>query len=243
MSSEELQAECERGQAQLMRMEYLEAEATLAAAERQVWALRDWELLSRLYMPLQEARRQRRQRCGEGVVCLDLLAEGPDDTIDALHVVKNYSHGRTSWWPDGAAPAPAARVRELAAEQGFFLDTFLAAAYPVNGGRVVAIIPLAGMSLPEPAPYSVDELTRLLPAHTLLLREDELPRGSQTGTYKTYGQVMAIWERLHAPLVAEADAQTDPILKIEGYRTAIAVDYACELAHQKLSDVAKSMMR
>jgi hypothetical protein len=55
--------------------------------------------------------------------------------------------------------------------------------------------------------------------------------------------VMAIWERLHAPFVAAADAQTDPILKMEGYRTAIRVDPACELAHQKLSDTARMMMR
>jgi hypothetical protein len=30
---------------------------------------------------------------------------------------------------------------------------------------------------------------------------------------------------------------------MEGYRTTIQVDYASELAHQKLSDAAKRMMR
>jgi hypothetical protein len=240
MTSEQLQAECEKGQAQLMRMEYLEAEATLAAAERQAWAARDWDALARLYMPLQEARRQRRQRCGEGIVCLDLLAESPADAIDPLHVVKNYSHGQllVAGWGD---TTPAVRVRDMAAAHHLFLDTFLAAVYPSDKGGMVAIIPLGGVKLPDPVLYSLDELKRLLPAHSILLRDDELPRGSQPGTYKTYGQVMAIWERLHAPFVAAADAQTDPILKMEGYRTAIRVDAACELAHQKLSDTARRM--
>jgi hypothetical protein len=35
-----------------------------------------------------------------------------------------------------------------------------------------------------------------------------------------------------------ADAEKDAIKKIQAYRRTIAVDYACELAHQKLSAVA-----
>jgi hypothetical protein len=54
---------------------------------------------------------------------------------------------------------------------------------------------------------------------------------------------MAMREQLHTPFIAAADAQADPIQKMEGYRRAIAVDEASELAHQKLSDVAREMMR
>jgi hypothetical protein len=50
---------------------------------------------------------------------------------------------------------------------------------------------------------------------------------------------MSLWERLHAPFLASADAEVDPMRKIEAYRRAIQVDYACELAHQKLADVAR----
>jgi len=75
------------------------------------------------------------------------------------------------------------------------------------------------------------------------LHEDELPHGSRRGTFETYGQVMALWERLHTPFLAEADAEPDPIRKMEGYRTAIRVDYACELAHQKLSALAHELSR
>src|SRR5947207_15860412 len=94
MPDGDLQSRCELGQQQLMRTEYLDAEATRAAAEADAWAARDFDTLSRLYMPLQEARRQRRQRCGEGVVCLDLIAAGPDDEIDGRRVVENYPHGQ-----------------------------------------------------------------------------------------------------------------------------------------------------
>ena len=54
---------------------------------------------------------------------------------------------------------------------------------------------------------------------------------------------MALWERLHTPFLAEADAQGDAVAKVEGYRKTIEVDYACELAHQKLSDAARRLER
>jgi hypothetical protein len=54
---------------------------------------------------------------------------------------------------------------------------------------------------------------------------------------------MSIWERLHAPFLAAADMQVDPIQKIHAYRRTIEVDYACELAHQKLSDTARQLAR
>src|SRR5438445_726544 len=106
MSDVALQELCEAGQEQLMAMEYLQAEA-----ERRAWEARDWDTLARLYMPLQEARRQRRQRCGEGIVCLDLIAQGPGDAVDARRVVQNYPHGQllVAGW---GSIAPALGVRE-----------------------------------------------------------------------------------------------------------------------------------
>ncbi|MDB5329443.1 MAG: hypothetical protein JWP03_594 [Phycisphaerales bacterium] len=237
-----LQALCELGQEQLIAMQYLESEATLARAEHIAWAARDWDSLSRLYLPLQEARRQRRQRSGEGIVCLDLLADGPDDRLEALHVVQNFSHGQllVAGW---GSIEPAVRVRELAAEHELYLDTFLAAIYPAGDGRVVAIIPTDDVRLPDPAPRPIEDLIRLLPEHSIVLRESELPEGSRRGTFETYAQVMALWERLHKPFLAAADAQSQPMGKIEGYRKTIDVDYASELAHQRLSDVARGMLK
>src|SRR6476660_6397786 len=110
-----LQDLCELGSEQLVEMRYLEAEATLARAEAEAWEKRDWDTLARLYMPLQEARRQRRQRCGEGVVALDLVAQGPNDNLDARRVLENFPHGQllVAGW---RTIEPAIWLRRLAAE-------------------------------------------------------------------------------------------------------------------------------
>ena len=46
------------------------------------------------------------------------------------------------------------------------------------------------------------------------------------GDFRTYAEVMGLWERLHTPFLAAADMQADPVKRMEGYRTAIRVDYA-----------------
>jgi len=245
---DELQELCERGQAQLMRMEYQDAEGTLALAERAAWAARDWDALSRLYLPLQEARRQRRQRCGEGVVCLDLLADGPEDHLDARHVIENFPHGQllVAGW---GSVAPAAAVRQLQAKHGLYVDTFLGAVYPVtpagvgDAGRVVVAAPQEGLLLPTPDEQPLDELVRQLPWGCLVLPIGELPKGTRAGSADTYGEVMALWERLHRPFLTAADREAEAVRRMEGYRATIRVDYACELAHQKLSDVARQIKR
>jgi hypothetical protein len=233
---------CELGQEQLMRTEYLDAECTLVRAEAGAMAAGDWDLVSRLYMPLQEARRQRRQRCGEGIVCLDLVAEGPHDRVRGAHVVENYPHGQllVAGW---GTIEPAIEVRRLAAEHKLYVETYLAAVYPVGSSRVIVIVPTEDVRLPEPAPMLIDHLLPRLPAHSIVLRDNELPGGPYRGTHETFAQTMAVWERLHAPFLAAADAQPEPLPRIEGYRKTIRVDYACELAHQKLSAVARELSR
>ena len=226
-----------------MRMDYLRAEALLADAERQAWEGRDWDTLSRLYMPLQEARRQRRLRCGEGVVALDLVAQGPADDIDGKRIIENYPHGQllVAGW---GTVEPALRVRALQAEHGLFVETFLAAVYPVGSGRAVAIVPTADVRLPAPTPrQTIDRLVAELPPHSIVMSADELPVGTRRGNTQTFAQVAAMWERLHLPFLAAADMQADPVRRIEHYRNTIRIDYACELAHQKLSGVARELGR
>ncbi|GIW75989.1 MAG: hypothetical protein KatS3mg104_1052 [Phycisphaerae bacterium] len=54
---------------------------------------------------------------------------------------------------------------------------------------------------------------------------------------------MAWFEKLHQPFLALADGISSAMLRIEGYRKVIQVDYACELAHQRLSDTARQLTR
>lgn len=238
----DLQSLCAQGQAQLVAMDYLAAEKTLVQAEELAFAANDFDTLSRLYMPLQEARRQKRQRCGEGTVCLDMISSSPADSMDPQEIVTKYPAGQllVAGW---GSIEPARRVRELQIERRMYAETFLAAAYPVHAGMAVAIVPLADVRLPPPTPMPLDELIRKLPAHSIVMNRAELPAGPQAGTSQTYAYTMALWERLHAPFLAAADMLIDPIQKIQAYRKAICVDYACELAHQKLADVARSIRR
>ena len=242
MIDESLQDLCARGQQQLMEMRYLDAEQTLERAERRALAARDWDALSRLYMPLQETRRQRRQRCGEGIVRLDLVAENQSDHIEARHVLENYPHGQLliAGW---GTIEPAVQFRALAARHELYAESFLAAVFPITSGRAVAIVPTADAALPTPEPRSVEALIGQLPPGTLVFADSELPRGSRKGTAETYGQVMALWERLHAPFLKAADRETDLPRKIEMYRQTITVDYACELAHQRIAAAAKELDR
>jgi hypothetical protein len=237
-----LQDLCEHGQERLMATDYWAAEHLLALAEQRAWDARDFDTLARLYMPLQEARRQRRQKCGEGVVALDLVSEGDADVIDPVHVVSNYPHGQllVAGW---GTIAPALRVRELARTNDLYVETFLAAAYPMGDAKAVVIVPTEGVSLPKVRGQSIDELIRELPAHSIVLSEKELPQSAQKGTPKTYARTMEMWERLHAPFLAAADMTRDPVARMDAYRRTIAVDYACELAHQKLSAVARDLER
>lgn len=249
-TNDALQALCESGSELLVRTRYLEAESALARAEEIAWAARDWDTLARLYMPLQEARRQRRQRCGDGMVKLDWVAQDPHEGIDAATVLQAQPAGQTlvaSW----GTTAPAADLRRLAAEQMLYAETFLAAVFPVADpvaptamARVVVVVPFPDSPLPgAAAAVPPTDLANSLPPGCLLLSPDELPAGQRKGTTQTYAEVMALWERLHRPFLAAADGEPDPVRRMELYRTTIRVDYACEFAHQRLSDVAKRLAR
>ena len=77
------------------------------------------------------------------------------------------------------------------------------------------------------------------------VRNDELPKGQRKGDTKTLRtEVMKLsGNDHHTPFLAAADMQIDPIQKIEAYRKTIRVDYACELAHQQASQVARDLAR
>lgn len=229
---------CELGQEQLIQTRYRQAETTLVRAEALARATNDWDRLSRLYMPLQEARRQRRQLCGEGTVRLDLLSRGPDDAIDPSELIEQYSHGQllVAGW---GTLEPARRLRELAAERELYVETFLAAVYPSGSSIVVVVAPEGNTPMP---PAGADPAGNV-PSGCLLLAESDLPRGPAKGTPQTYGRTMEMWEGLHRPFLAAADATSNLLQRVEGYRRTIGVDYACELAHQKLSDVARILAR
>ena len=237
MTPEQADTLCEHGQRELMRTNYLEAERLLSLVEAAAWEARDYDLVARVYMPLQEAQRQKRQRCGEGAVRLDIIARD----CDVRGIVDQHPFGQLLVAGPGTI-APAIAVRRAARERGLYLETFLAAAYATGQGTALAVIPEATSPVPELRPWtSAADLAAALPPGAFVLMADDLLHGPQQGNAQTYAQVMGLWERLHQPFLAMANEANDPMAKMAGYRRTIAVDNACELAHQKMSEVARRM--
>ncbi len=181
MLQTDLQKLCEQGQLELMETRYLDAAVTFEMAEHHAWESRDFDTLSRLYLPLQETRRQIRQRCGEGAVQMHLLQMSADQPIDAAEVMHQYPTGQllVGGW---GTTRPAEQIRQKAREQKLYLESFLAAVYPVNDvlKPVVAISPAAA-SLPPVAGRSLDQLKSLLPQNSLLVHVEELPADAIVG--------------------------------------------------------------
>jgi hypothetical protein len=229
-----MQELCELGQRQLMAMQYLAAQRTLEQAEHLAWEARDWDALGRLYLPLQEARRQQRQRCAEGIIQLDCVALNADQKLDARQIVALHPQGQllVAGWQSLEA---ALRVRELASEHGLYLETFLAAAFPAAdaaaNGPIVVVVPLEDAALSPPN----------WPPHSIVLRTRDLPAGPHRGDWRICAWVADLWQRLHLPFLAAADALQDPLTKIEAYRQTLRVDNACELAHQKLAETVRGL--
>jgi hypothetical protein len=236
-----LEEQCELGQRQLMETQYLAAIQTLVVAEELAWEAKDYSILSRLYMPLQEARRQARQRCGEGTVSLALSAAGPDDALEPEAILDAIPHGQllVAGW---GSIEPALRLRELSMQRKLYVESFLAAVFPIIGGAsAIIVVPLEDVRLPDAEPRSIDELIKLLPAHCLVFGSAELPQGNIHGSSETFARVSEMWERLHQPFLAAADMEINPVAKMAGYRKTIRVDSACEFAHQRLAAVAKQL--
>jgi hypothetical protein len=232
-----LQELCERGQAELMRTEYLPAAVTLGEAEARAWATGDFDTLSRLYLPLQEAHRQIRQRCGEGAVRMRCFNQNARDIL--------ASTDRGLLLVAGSANiGPAVELRRLATERSLYVQTFLGALYPTSdAGQVVVIVPQVDGRLPSLEDQSVAELKSALPPHSLVVAESELPMDVPKGTAESFAAVMDLWERLHQPFLLDAAHEPDPIRRMQKYRDTLKVDPACELAHQFLADIARNLAR
>jgi hypothetical protein len=211
---EKIQQLCQAGQQQLQEMLYLQAESSLAAAEQLAWESQDWDALARLYMPLQESRRQRRQRCAEGMIRLDLIARGKGDRIDGAAAVEDCRQGQLliAGWE---SIQPAVQARRYREKHGLYVDVFLAAVY---SDQSVVIVP--------------DE-HETTPTHKLIIAGAALKPTVETAA--------ELWQRLHEPFLAAAEAIADPIKRIAEYRRTIEVDYACELAHQGTSAAARQL--
>lgn len=225
-----------------MKTQYLAALRVIELAEQAAYTMKDYDTLARMYLPLQELHRQRRIRCAEGVMNLSLWAQSEQDVLDPQHVIENYPQSQllVAGW---ASIEPARAVRRLAHEKDLYIETLLAAVYPIEGCRVIVIVPFETDQVPPPGKMTLDQLKAKLPAHSIVLPQEQLPQGPVKGSILTLAQVSQLWEQLHLPILAQAEHADAPLDRIDGYRRTIRVDYACELAHQKLSAEAHELAR
>lgn len=236
-----LQNLCDRGQQELMQTRYLDAAGTFSAAEQRAWDSRDFDTLSRLYLPLQEARRQIRQRCAEASVAPLIYREG-SITTEPSELARLHPQGEVLLAGWGTIE-PALQMRRLAVQRKLYLEVFLAAVYPLApSGRAVVIAPLPDSPLPAPIQRRSEDLATLLPFGCLLLMEDEIDRES-LGAASWNEYLLSLWERLHAPFLSAAADEPDPIRRMQAYRLTLQVDPGCELAHQFLADIARHLAR
>lgn len=257
-----MQALCAIGQGLLMQTDYRAADVVLTHAEARAWSDQDWDGLSRLYMPLQESRRQRRQLCGEGVVRLDLIERGDASIPSAEMILETYPHGQLLV-AGRCTLGPAIELRERVAQgerqrlkgsrelgsgreeargEGY-VETFLAASYFVEGAWWIVIAPHAESEVPRSDPSSVQRLRESVGEGAIVVHADRLPAKIARGDAETFASTMAWWEQLAAPFLKKGLALADGIEKIAQLREAIRVDSACELAHQTISRTARAMMR
>lgn len=243
MTTDVLQELCAAGQDLLSRQDYLEAERKLLQAERDALHLGDWDTLARLYMPLQEARRQRRQQTLLGGFCLDLVSQGSADEIDGRHVIENYPQGTllVAGW---GSIEPAIQVRRLQTRFRLNVDVFLGAVFPlIGGGHAVVICPHENVVLPDVRPRRWEDLPKSMPHYSLIMREEVLPAGQHPSTPERVERAEKWWELLSDPYLAIARGQGDLLKRIDAYRKTIRVDYACEFAHQELAATARERTR
>lgn len=243
MLPEDLQELCARGQDLLERRSYVEAELLLERARRDAMQQQDWDTLARLLMPLQEARRQRRQLTLQGVFCLDLVAQGPSDQIEGRHVIENYPHGTLLVAGWGTLEA-GLQTRRLQARFRILVDVLLGAVYPlIGGGHAVVVVPHENVVLPEIRPRRLKEMASVMPHDSMIMREEDLPTGLMASSPQRIELIEGWWERLHGPFLRRARATEDPQRRVEAYSNVLRVDYACEFAHQELSDTARELAR
>ena len=232
-----IQALCAQGQAHLVDTDYLAAERVLVQAEAIAWEQQDWDALARLYMPLQEARRQRRQRALDGAFFHTVWL----DPAQLPTLNPQTKHGEFIVAGESTI-APAIALRKMATESARYADFFLAAAYQVGEEHVVLIVPNDVIAVPASV-NSIDTLLRRAPPHSVTIPYKDLPANADAGDETSGAFTMELWERLHRPFLAAADSISDPIRRMQAYRETIAVDYGCELAHQKLAATAQEFAR
>jgi len=134
---------------------------------------------------------------------------GSGDQIPVQRVLEKYSF-RPVFFAGWASIQPALEIRRLSAVTDCTSRPSSPPFIQHTEGQVLAIAP-ENSPLPAPEARPLESLRQLSPPHAFYRRDSF--QGFSPGLLSTYSQVMSMWESIHAPFLAAADAEPDPIKK------------------------------
>lgn len=236
-----LQGLCELGSEALIATDYVAAERVLEQAEGLALRENDFDTLARLYFPLQEARRQRRQRAGEGRISLSLPAMGVGEGLQARELADRLPHGLFLVAGLGSTE-PGEALRQLHKDRGNYAEVMLGVALEMGTGGVATFAvarPVRNVSARGGSP---EELLRALPPHSVFVSASQAG-GAVAAFPETYAGAMGLFEALHRPYLAMADAMPVGLARLQAYRQVQGIDPASELAHQNAAFLCRQLAR
>jgi hypothetical protein len=212
-----LDTQMEQASEALARMDYLACESLCEAALGVAKAQRDWAYYSRILLPLQESRRQRRMVAAEGVIRLGTGTEGGGVSIWLNHLpagclVVTHPHTR----------AEAARLQREARERRLFVEVLLAESKSTDGVWRIGTFAGPAASIDVPAP----------PADC---REQWLPSGTACPAAAQW--FLDASEKLGDVLLARVTA-TSPVQRVDALEQCLLGAGDHEILHQRLADAA-----
>lgn len=209
----------------LAELDYPGCEALCMRALAEARARGDWAFYSRVVLPLQEARRQKRQAALDGPIRLGTASY----VGDALGLIERLPAGALVVTAP-LAPDDADRVDRAARDSGRAIEVLFA--QPDADGKFWAVHTYRGQLYQalRPAPPA-DMLGQALPG------QDALP-GSQLTPAHWFMQAS---EALGNAAIALANEPMDAIDRVALLEQALCAVGDHELLHQRLADAARAM--
>ena len=206
----------------LAEMDYARCEALCLDALAQARAEQDWVMVQRVLLPLQEARRQRRQTAIDGWITLGISSSNAQDGkpgLDHSHgcvVLTHPSTAEDAADADQHARASAKSIELLYADNPADRGTWRITTY--RGPSVTADVPAPDRAWIGQATHAID-IAPPTPAHWFMRASEALGN-------------------------AAMDAITEPPGTVEYFDALAAALHAVgdhELLHQRLADAARAL--
>jgi len=209
----------------LAELDYPGCEALCLQALAEARARGDWAFYSRVVLPLQEARRQKRQAALDGPITLGTA----DHAGDALLLIDGVRAGCLVLTAP-LSPDDADQLDRAARESGRAIEVLFA--QPDTDGKYWAVHTYRGQLYQALRPAPPTEMQGLpLPG------QDALPGSKLTPAH----WFMQASEHLGNAAIAMADEPMDAIERVALLEQALSAVGDHELLHQRLADAARAM--